>query len=92
MIKGKVLRKQECDVVVQHEDFTALSVALVAEDWVTAKALTDPNTGEFGKLITRAALRQPLSFQAALWKHALQPLPRQPFRGADRGEEHHEGG
>ena len=56
MIKGKVLRKQECDVVVQHEDFMALSVALAAEDWVTAKALTDPNAGEFGKLITRAAL------------------------------------
>ena len=54
MIKGKVLRKQECDVVVQHDDFMALSVALAAEDWVTAKALTDPNTGEFGKLVTVA--------------------------------------
>ena len=57
MIKGKVLRKQECDVVVQHGDFMTLSEALKAEDWVKAKALTDPSTGEFGKLVTRAALQ-----------------------------------
>ena len=56
MIKGKVLRKQECDIVVQHEDFMKLSVALTADDWVRAKDLTDPSSGEFGKLITRAAL------------------------------------
>ena len=56
MIKGKVLRKEECDVVVHHGDFMTLSEALKAEDWVKAKALTDPSTGEFGKLVTRAAL------------------------------------